>query len=190
MEISTGYDLASFSRIRDFSWIGPCSAEDFEAIRDCFIKNATHLEALKLNLVDWSKADDFWFLDDTRFSEDPDRRANFFAQDILCFHQKDGAANRGLSFPALRSLYLGQLSFRYAISDLVSAFNVSALQRLVLWNCPGTVPLLEHLTASKKELQLASFELTGGKTIQKTSSASVEWFLLSYASSPVFKCFA
>jgi hypothetical protein len=162
MEGENPYDLTKFGNIRDFSWIGPQSKEDFDAIRDCFVANARHLEALNLDLIDWSKADDFWQLDHTRFSSDPTRRKNFFAEDILGLSLDADAGSRGLRFPVLQSLFLGQLSFDSAISSLVSAFSFFQLKQLKLWNCPQLAHLLTHLTDSQQNLQLESLELTCG----------------------------
>lgn len=162
MEGFIAYDLTKFNNIRDFSWIGPQSKEDFDAIRDCFVANARHLEALNLDIVDWSKADDFWHLDHTRFSDDPTRRQNFFAEDILNLSLDTNEARHGLDFPLLQNLCLGQLSFDSAVSKLVSSFSIFRLKRLKLWNCPRMSDLLEYLTASEQNFQLESLELMCG----------------------------
>lgn len=155
MDCGVSFDLAKFGRLRDFAWIGPRSGKDFDAIRVCFVTNARHFEALRLDLVDWSKAGDPWFMGDARSSDDPGRRDKSFAQYIssLC---------RNSSFPVLQSLHLGRFPFRSAVGDLAAAFNVSKLKRLVIWNCPGTTELLEHLTRSQEGLQLVSLEITCG----------------------------
>jgi len=162
MEGMNAYDLTKFSNIRDFSWIGPMSKEDFDAVRDCFTANARHLEMLNLDIIDWSKADDFWHLDHTHFSDDPTRRKNFFAEDILGLSLSTSEGSHGLHFPVLQSLFLGQLSFDSAISSLVSAFSIFQLKQLKLWNCPRVADLLEYLTDSQQNLQLQSLELTCG----------------------------
>jgi len=133
MEAMKGsYDVTKFHKVREFSWIGPKSEDDYQTIRQCLTANAEQLEAFRLNIIDWSKADDFWFLDFTRFSNNKTRRTNFFAEDILGVPLDAEKGEYGLTFPALRSLYLGQLSFKSATISLASAFSFSRLKELRL----------------------------------------------------------
>lgn len=162
MEGENIYDLTKFVNIRSFSWTGPQSKEDFDAIKDCLAANAEHLEALNLNLMNWSKADDFWHLDHTRWSEEPTRRLNFFAEDILGLSLDADGRGGGVCFPVLQKLLLGQVSFDSAISRLVNAFSIFRLKQLKLWNCPEMVGLLEHLTDARQDLELVSLEVACG----------------------------
>jgi hypothetical protein len=59
MEGLNAYDLTKSGNIRDFSWIGPLSKGDIDAIRDCFVTNVGHLEVLNLEIIDWSKIMNF-----------------------------------------------------------------------------------------------------------------------------------
>ena len=111
---------------------------------------------LNLDIIDWSKADDFWHLDHTRFSDDPTRRKNFFAEDFLDLSLDSNEGRHGLHFPLLQSLCLGQLSFDSAVGRLISAFSIFQLKQLKLWNCPRMADLLEYLTASEQNFPLES----------------------------------
>lgn len=162
MEGENEYDLTKFVNIRSFSWTGPQSKEDFDAIKDCLAANAGHLEVLNLDLMDWSKADDFWYIDHTRWLDEPTRRKNFFADDILGLPLDADRRSSGVCFPVLRHLLLGQVSFDSAITRLVNAFSIFQLKQLKLWNCPQTVKLLEHLTEARQDLELESLEVTCG----------------------------
>ena len=156
------YDLTRFSKIKAFSWVGCQFRDDFEALRDFFGMNAKNLEILDLNIVDWSRAGYFWDSDNAAKEVIESRhRVNFFAEEILNIslhsRQRD---DRRISFPKLRSLSLGHISFISAVGDLADAFSIFQLRHLKLWKCPGTSELLRHLTKSGQMLQLKSLELT------------------------------
>jgi hypothetical protein len=56
-------DLWQFDHLLEFSQAGVQSQDDFNAPRECLRVNVQHLKSLSLELVDWEKADYFWFLD-------------------------------------------------------------------------------------------------------------------------------
>jgi hypothetical protein len=162
MEGENAYDLTKFVSIRNFSWIGPQSKEDFDAIKDCLAANAGHLEVLNLDLIDWPKADQFWYLDHTRGPDESTRRKNFFAEDVLGLSLDADERSSGVCFPVLQNLLLGQMSFDSAISRLASAFSMFQLKQVKLWNCPQTAKLLKYLTEARQDLELVSLEVTCG----------------------------
>jgi hypothetical protein len=156
MEGFNPLDLSHFNHIIEFSWTGVQSKEDFEALRDCLRINAQHLKSLSLNLIDWEKADDFWFIDHSRFTGDGSRSRNFFVTDIISLEQ----SKTGLSFPSLESLSLSALSFESAINDIFLAFNFSGLRKLMLWKCKGILDLLDKWVDSDEEdICLTSLEI-------------------------------
>jgi len=120
-------DLSQFHHLREISWTGLQSKEEFDALRECLGVNAHHLKSLSLHLGDWEMAA-FWFVDPWKFIEDGIDSNNFFASDIMGLQPN----KPGLSFPSLQSLSLTHLSFTFAIYELSMAFNFSGLRKLKL----------------------------------------------------------
>lgn len=147
-------DLSTFTKLRAFSWIGLHSEEDFEALKGCLRDNATHLQALTLDLIDCQQ-NDFWSLDSGETNDEIPDLNNFFATDVMCL----GQDSPGLHFPTLELLSLSEVSFKTAERSLASAFNFSRLQKLRLWNCPGMIELLDDVANSYHALPLVSLEL-------------------------------
>lgn len=158
MNSGESYDLSNFKKIRCFSWIGPHSKEDFDAIRSCFHANAAHMEVLKLDLLGYASCSEsrisYW----SPSSNDSESRTNFLAMDILGIDMDKAETTQSVLLTALQDLHLEQVPFRPESRAFVSGFNMSKLKRMVLWNCPGTADLLRHLTL--RGVQLISFELT------------------------------
>ena len=117
-----------------------------------------HLKVLRLDIVDWEKADDFWFIDYSRLDGNGSRSSNFFATDIMGL-QQDTA---GLQFPSLETLSISALSFESAVSDSSSAFRLNELRHLRIWNCPGAMDLLDAIVDSQQILHLVSLEIVVG----------------------------
>ena len=151
-------DLSAFTNLHEFSWIGQQSVEDFEALKDCLQNNALHLKVLRLDIVDWEKADDGWFLEYSSQFGNGSRSSNFFATDIMGL-QQDTA---GLQFLSLQILSISALSFNSAVNDLSSAFRLSELRQLRLWQCPGAMDLLDAIVDSQQILHLVSLEIVVG----------------------------
>jgi hypothetical protein len=77
-------DLLGFGSLRDISWTGLQSDEDFDTLGSALKNNALHLEQLQLDFVNWTP--DYW-----------DEDSSFFAGEIL----KLPAAKFAVMFPAL-----------------------------------------------------------------------------------------
>ena len=151
-------DLSAFSNLHEFSWIGPQSREDFEALKDCLQNNAAHLKVLRLDPADWETADDFWFIGYSRHDGNGSRSSNFFATDVMGLQQYTAE----LPFLSLQTLSISALSFNSAVDDLSSAFRLSELRQLRLWNCPGAMDLLDDIVDSQQILHLVSLEIVVG----------------------------
>ena len=98
--------------------------EDFEALQDCLEENSSCLERLTIDDIDWTEANDSWFTDHGRW--DAGRSHNFLAEDILGL-KPDGS---NLTLLSLRHLVLSAISFQLMTTELMKAFNFSALRSL------------------------------------------------------------
>lgn len=148
------YDLTKFDQIRDFSWVGLRSKADFEAMKACFITNAKHLETLKLETFEWIQDFNRYL----GFTDDTNHNYDFFMEEILGSSMKSSNVNDSIRFPVLQDLYLGHFYIYKSPKDFASTFNMFSLKRLALWNCLGSVPLLEHLMT--QDIQLVSLEIS------------------------------
>lgn len=140
-----GFDLSTFTNLRALSWIGLRSGDDVDALVECLENNATHLRTLTLDLIDWEQTE-YGMFD----ADETDDRIPLFA---------DRSATSRLRFPALERLSLSEVSFMTGAGMFPSTFNLTQLKELRLWNCPGTLELLRHLTDSHRALPLVSLEL-------------------------------
>ena len=140
-----GFDLSTFTNLHTLSWIGLRSGDDVDALVECLENNATHLRNLTLDLIDWEQTEYGMFDADETDDEIP-----LFA---------DRRATSRLRFLALQRLSLSQVSFMTGAGTFPSTFNYTQLRELRLWNCPGTLELLRHLTDSHRALPLVTLEL-------------------------------
>lgn len=137
------FDLSTFRNLRTLSWIGLRSGDDLDALMECFDNNATHLRNLTLDFINWEQTDYGMFGWRDTDDEIP----------VL------GRATSRLRFPALERLSLAEVPFVTGATMFASTFNFTQLRELRLWNCPGTLELLKHLTNSHRALPLVSLEL-------------------------------
>ena len=150
-------DLSAFRSLRGISWVNLRSAEDFEALGGVLHSNSAHLTELRLDFVDWSEADDFWFMDRGQF--EGDRSENFFVRDIL----KLSVGEVVVKFPALETLFLREVSFASAAPEMLYAFNLSRLRSLTLRNCPDSEDFLRGVIELGQPIRLISLEVLGSK---------------------------
>jgi hypothetical protein len=145
-------DLSAFRSLRSISWINLRSAEDFEALGSVLQTNSAHLTELQLDFVYWAEAEDSWFVDWGRWSE------NFFARQVL----KLSAGEIAVKFPALETLLLSEVSLVSAAPEMFYAFNLSRLRSLTLRNCPGSEDFLRGVVELGEAIRLVSLEVQAG----------------------------
>lgn len=149
-------DLSAFHSLRGISWVNLRSAEDFEALGGVLHSNSAHLTELRLDFVDWSEADDSWFMDRGQF--EGGRSENFFVRDIL----KLSVGEVVVKFPALETLLLREVSFASAAPEMLYAFNLSKLRSLTLRNCPDSEDFLRGVNELGQPIKLISLEVLAG----------------------------
>jgi hypothetical protein len=146
--------LTHFKSLKTFSWSGGLSREDFHELRDMFRSQASKLEVLKIDLLDWWDALWNWCMEDYDLQLWT-RENNFFAERVL--ETVPGLTN--VLFPSLKSLTLSSVDFQYASLEMAHAFNFSNLNSLNLRDCPHTGSLLRKVVESGEPINLQSLEL-------------------------------
>ena len=119
-------NLSAFRSLRDISWTGLRSSEEFDALSRALKNNSEHLKELRLDLVNWPED---W---------DEDDSGNFFASQVL----KLSADQFEIMFPALETLSLSAISIENAGKGLAYALNFSGLSSLTLRHCSGSEEFL------------------------------------------------
>ncbi len=146
--------LTHFKSLKTFSWSGGLSREDFDELRDMFRSQASKLEILKIDLLDWWDAQLNWC------RKDHDLQLwitdnNFFAERVL--EIVPGIKN--VLFPSLKSLALSSVALQRPSLDMTHTFNFSNLNSLNLRACPGTDSSLRKVVESGDPVNLQSLEL-------------------------------
>jgi hypothetical protein len=134
-------DLSQFCHLRDLSWTGLQSKEDFDALRECLGVDAHHLKSLSLHLSDWEKADEFWFLDCSGIMEDGIRSNSFVASDVMGLQP----GKLGLSSLSLQSPV--SLTFIVYVSNLrtIHGFQFQWASQVEALELPGNIrPFGQH----------------------------------------------
>jgi hypothetical protein len=131
--------LSQFGHLREFSWTGLQSKEDFDALRERLGVDAHRLESLSLHLGDWEKADGFWFLDRSGIMEDGN---NFVAYDVIGLQP----TKLGLPFPfPAKPWSLSHLPFTSAIYELSMGFQFQWASQVEALELQGNVrPFGQH----------------------------------------------
>ncbi|KAH8650229.1 hypothetical protein BGZ60DRAFT_569554 [Tricladium varicosporioides] len=143
-------DLSLFYSLRDISWTGLRSLQEFGTLSCALKNNSKHLKKLRLDFVNWSEED----LDEDEY----DNAGNFFAIQVL----KLVAGPCEIMFPALATLSLSAVSLENMGKGLAHAFNLSRLSSLTLRHCPGSEEFLNAVIDSGQTIQLSSLEVACG----------------------------
>lgn len=138
-------DLSGFNSLRDISWTGLQSDEDFDTLGSALKKNTLHLEKLQLDFVNWTP-------------ENWDEDSNFFAVEIL----KLPVGKVAVMFPALKMLSLRAVSLKNAEKELAHALNISQLSSLTLRHCSRSEDFLSAAVAAGQSIGLSSLEIVYG----------------------------
>jgi hypothetical protein len=146
--------LTEFKSLRKFSWSGGLSREYFHALRDMLRSQSTHLEALKIDLIDWWDAQWNWCADDYDLQlwiKDH----NFFGERVVGL----APGETPLIFSSLKSLSFSSVNFQGAGLEIAQAFSISRLCSLNLRDCPHSGSLLRKVVESGEPINLRSLEL-------------------------------
>ncbi|CAH0055472.1 unnamed protein product [Clonostachys solani] len=154
--------LSHFKSLRSLSW-SDASPYNLEALATAIQTNASQLETLEVNFINWSR---FWYIIeesdepflrlDTSIEDDEDElwicEDTYFEDEVL------GQMRKPLQpmFSVLRSLSLTQVH----LSDrTVLTLNIGALESLTIRWCEGWVAFLRSLVELGAPLNLDHFEL-------------------------------
>lgn len=152
-------DLTHFKHLRSLSWRGISRGDHFWSLGQFIRENSAGVEGLKsitLDLVDWWKAERSWHDHQSAILGGyPPGRENFFARRVLGVHPEEET----VLFKSLESLSLFAVSFGFAESGFIQAFNMNNLRSLKLWNCPSSLTMLDGHFGENGNLNLTSFEL-------------------------------
>jgi hypothetical protein len=110
------------------------------------------MKCLSFYLPNWHSAESDWA---NGFGQGikPD---NFFAQGVLGVQYGE----KTKLLPSLHTLALSGVSFQSMEVEMTYALNVVRLHTLKLWNCPGSLGLLQVIIDSGQVVRLKSLELT------------------------------
>ena len=166
-------DLSHFQHLLELSWIGLHSNDDMIALEACLRENSQHLRSLTLSSIGWRMAG--------CCSRHVDQNngcpaRDFFASYVLGICE----GSEPVVFSALRSLCLSSLSFKGAFNKWSSALKVENLRELKLWDCRGTLHLLNRLVDTKQAINLISLEIVVLGFSQNTNSPSLHNFLQTF----------
>jgi hypothetical protein len=155
-------DLSAFYSLRDISWIGLQSSEEFDTLSRALKNNSEHLRELRLDFVNWTEED--WDEDDSE---------NLFASHIL----KLSAGQCEIMFPALEILSLSAISLENAARGVAYALNFSGLFSLTLRHCPGSEEFLTAVIDSGRTIRLSSLEVACGLSDDVDMCGTLSTFL-------------
>ena len=141
-------DLSAFRSLRDFSWTGLQSSQEFDALSRALKNSSKHLKKLRLDFVNWSEED----------LDEYDDSGSFFASQVL----KLSAGQFEIMFPALETLSLSAVSLENAGKELVYALNFSRLSSLTLRHCPGSEEFLNAVIDLGQTIRLSLLEVACG----------------------------
>ncbi|KAG9229520.1 hypothetical protein BJ875DRAFT_474606 [Amylocarpus encephaloides] len=140
-------DLSAFRSLRQISWTGLQSSEEFDTLSRALKNSSEHLRELRLDFVNWSEED----------SDDDDSK-NFFTSRVL----KLSADQFETMFPALKTLSLSNVSLKNAEGGIAYAFNFRELSSLTLRHCSGSEEFLTEVIGSGQTIRLSSLEVVWG----------------------------
>jgi hypothetical protein len=140
-------DLSAFRSLRDISWTGLRSSEEFDALSRALKNNSGHLRKLRLDFFNWLEED--WDADDSE---------NVFASQVLNL----SADQFEIMFPALETLSLSAISLENAEKGVAYALNFSGLSSLTLRHCSGSEEFLTAVIDSGQTIRLSLLEVVYG----------------------------
>ena len=155
-------DLTPFVLIERFSWIGPWSIRDFNALCEVLTWNAEYLERLHLDFVSQSQDKD-----------DEGTYQSFVASNIFNL----GPNKDQTVLSSLRELSLCSIAFNGSDKELLETLNILGLSSLSLQECSGWENLLARAIDDGQLARLLSLEIT---YLVDRSDISHIWHLLPH----------
>jgi len=141
-------DLSPFCSLRDISWTGLRSSQEFDTLSRALKNNSKHLKKLRLDFVNWSEED----------LDGYDDSGSSFASQVL----RLSAHQYKMMFPALETLSLSAVSLENAGKKLAHALNFSRLSSLTLRHSPGSEEFLNAVIDSGQTIRLSLLEVACG----------------------------
>ena len=115
------------------------------------------IQRLVLDLVHWENAKQTWertFRQWNRGNQHKPRPDNFFASNVLGI--VPGIKTKPMM--CLTYLSLSSVSFYHEGIEMARVLNLARLHTLKLWNCPGSLILLDLVVEYSEEMSLTVFE--------------------------------
>lgn len=153
------FDLVRFENLKRLEWKGLQRYDDFKAIQILIETRGKQIQRLVLDLVSWIRAKKTWehtYRQLNRGNQHKPRPKNFFASAVLNILPGVKAE----SLMRLTYLSLSSVSFHHEGVEMARVLNIARLQTLKLWNCPGSLILLDLLIESTEEMSLKVFEFS------------------------------
>ncbi|CAI6088010.1 unnamed protein product [Clonostachys chloroleuca] len=158
-------NLLPFESLRSLSW-SDASPYNLEALATAIQINASRLETLEVNFINWPR---FWYIvegsdephlrfDETGIEDDDD--GMYICEDTYFEDEVLGQMRNPLQpmFPVLRSLALTQV---HLSNRTILTLNIGALESLTIRWCDGWVAFLRSLVELGVPLDLDHFQLQG-----------------------------
>lgn len=153
------FDLVRFKNLKYLEWKGLQRYDDFEAIRKLIEARGERIQRLVLDLVHWENARRTWestFHQRNRGNQHKPRAHNFFASSILGVEP----GIKAKPMMCLKYLSLSSVSFYHDGTEMARVLNIARLHTLKLWNCPGSLILLDLAVKYAEEMSLTVFEFS------------------------------